>query len=161
MDLTQRYITKVARAATRYANSALKKRGVGSTEYECLHVIRKNEGINQEQISEILNIDKAAVTRMITNLEKKGYAVRKKDTEDKRINKIYSTEKALSVKFDETNAESLFYEWLLEGMPQDETEIFLRVLDKLYRKSKNERVTSFSNVNHWVEQKNNNKVSIP
>lgn len=155
MDLTKRYITKVARAAGRYAAGALKKSGIGSTEYECLHVIRKNEGTNQEQISEMLNIDKAAVTRMIHNLEKKGYAVRKKDTEDKRSNKIYSTEKALAIKFDETDAESLFYEWLMEDIAPDEAEIFLRVLDKLYSKSKKERSDNFCNMKAWASQRKN------
>lgn len=153
MDVTQRQITKVARAATRYATGALKKSGVGSTEYECLHVIRKNEGINQEQISQMLNIDKAAVTRIIHNLEKKGYAIRQKNPEDKRSNKIYSTEKALAIKFDETDAESSFYEWLMEEIAPNEAEIFLNVLEKLYVKSKNERVLNFSNMKAWESQR--------
>jgi len=153
MDSTQRYITKIARAAIRYSNVALKKSGIGSTEYECLHIIRKNEGINQERISEMLNIDKAAVTRMIHNLEKKDFVYREKDTNDKRNNKIYSTEKALTIKFEETDAESTFYEWLLEDIEPADVEIFLNVLGKLYAKSKKERVENFSNIKAWASQR--------
>ena len=149
MDVTKRYITKIARAALRYANSSISKMGVGSSEYECLHVIRKNEGTNQELICEKLNVDKSAVTRMISNLEKKGYVVRKKDENDKRFNKIYSTEKALEVKLDETSAESLFYEWLIKDISEEELTPFLKTLDKLYLKSKNERVVNYSNFKDW------------
>jgi len=146
MDATRRQITKIARAATKYATRALKKSGVGTTEYECLQVIRKNKGINQEQISEMLNIDKAAVTRMIHNLEKKGYAVREKDMRDKRNNRIYATKKALDVKFDESSAECLFYEWLMEDIAPDDTVVFLRVLNQLAEKAKDEYNQNFSNV---------------
>lgn len=149
MDVTKRYITKIARAAQRYANGSINKMGIGSTEYECLHVVRKNEGTNQEVICKKLNIDKSAVTRMISNLEKKGYVIRKKDESDKRFNKIYSTEKAMEVKLGETSAESLFYEWLMEGIPEEELTPFLKMLDKLYLKSKNERVVNYSNFEEW------------
>lgn len=149
MDVTKRYITKIARAALRYANGSISKMGVGSTEYECLHIIRKNEGTNQELICEKLNVDKSAVTRMISNLEKKGYVIRKKDDHDKRFNKIYSTEKALDVKLDETSAESHFYEWLIEDISEEELTPFLKTLDKLYLKSKNERVVNYSNFKEW------------
>jgi DNA-binding MarR family transcriptional regulator len=154
MDVTKRYITKIARAALRYANYSISKMGVGSSEFECLHVIRKNEGTNQELICEKLNIDKSAVTRMISNLEKKGYVIRKKDESNKRFNKIYSTEKALEVKLDETSAESLFYEWLTSDIPEEELAQFLKTLDKLYIKSKNERVVNYSNFKEWKENTN-------
>ena len=52
---------------------------------------------------------------MITNLEKKGLVVRKRDERDRRANNIYSTEKAREVRSDKQGAESIFYEWLLES----------------------------------------------
>lgn len=150
MDATQRYITKIARVAGKYAAGALRKNGIGTTEYECLRIIRKNEGLNQEKLSAELNIDKAAVTRTLNNLEKKGYALRQKDETDKRSNKIYSTDKALDVKFDETNAEGLFYEWLLKDISPEDSKAFLRVLDQLYIKAKQERRENFANISAWL-----------
>lgn len=44
MDSTKRQLTKVAREATRYAAGRLRKSGIGSTEYECLRIIRKQGG---------------------------------------------------------------------------------------------------------------------
>lgn len=152
MDFTQRQITKIARSAARFAADALRKGGVGPAEYECLRMVRKNEGINQEQLGEILNVDKAAVTRMLHNLEKKGYAVRKKDEQDRRSNRLYSTDKAMEIKFDENSAEILFYEWLLDDLSPEELEAFQVILEKIYAKSRNEKNEKFCNVKTWAEQ---------
>ena len=100
MEQTNRKISKIARCAQRYANGSLAKLGVGSTEYECLLLIRKNEGTTQSYLQEQLHVDKAAVARMITNLEKKGLVIRKRDERDRRANNIYSTEKALEIRAD-------------------------------------------------------------
>lgn len=52
-----------------------------------MHYVRKNAGISQEKLANILNIDKAAVTRMVANLEK-GYLDRLQDETDKRAKKL-------------------------------------------------------------------------
>jgi len=155
--ITKRYISKITRAAQRYAGGAIKDSGVGLTEYECLHLIRKNEGAHQEWLSDMLNIDKSAVTRMLLNLEKKGYVMRRKDDGDKRSNKVYSTPKALDVKFDEINAESIFYEWLFDGLTPQEEQSFAAVLEKLYRKSKDARAERFKTAKTWEQAKTNKK----
>lgn len=157
MERTNRKISKIARCAQRYVNGSLAKLGVGSTEYECLLLIRKNEGTTQSFLQEQLYIDKAAITRMITNLEKKGLVIRKRDEKDRRANNIYSTEKALEVRADKMGAESMFYEWLLEGYTDEELEPFLKVLDKLYEKSREERRADYTNFKAWLAEKNQDK----
>jgi len=154
MERTNRKISKIARSAQKYVNGSLAKLGVGSTEYECLLLIRKNEGTTQSFLQEQLHIDKAAITRMITNLEKKGLVIRKRDEKDHRANNIYSTEKALEVRADKLGAESMFYEWLLEGFSDDELEPFLKVLDQLYEKSREERRADYANFKIWLTDKN-------
>ncbi len=157
MEQTNRKISKIARCAQRYANGSLAKLGVGSTEYECLLLIRKNEGTTQSYLQEQLHVDKAAVARMITNLEKKGLVIRKRDERDRRANNIYSTEKALEVRADKTGAESMFYEWLLEGYTEEELEPFLKVLDQLYEKSREERREDYAHFKAWLTEKNQKK----
>lgn len=154
MDLTKRYITKVARAAQRYANLKLKKTDLGPSEYECLHYIRKNGGINQEKLRSMLNIDKSAITRMVINLERKGYIYREQDEIDKRAKKLFATDKVFELKNMSYSMESYFYEWLLEDIDVCEMEIFLKVLDHLYIKSKKERVKNYANINRREEISN-------
>lgn len=146
MDITKRYITKICRAAQRYANLSLKDTDLGTSEFECLHYVRKNKGISQEKLRSFLNIDKAAVARMMVNLEKKGYLYRLQDENDKRAKKIFVTDKVVDMKNTTSSVESFFYEWLLEDTNEDEKKVFLKVLYELYFKSKKERVEHFANI---------------
>jgi len=146
MDITKRYISKICRISHRYASLRLQGTNIGTSEYECLHYISKNNGMSQEKLRSFLNIDKSAVARMVANLEEKGYLYRLQDETDKRAKKLFITDNAVTVKNMSSSVESFFYEWLLEDVNQDERKIFLKVLDELYRKSKAERVEGFINL---------------
>lgn len=150
MDRTDRNISKIARCAQKYSNGSLNKLGVGSTEYECLQVIRRNEGTSQSFLREQLHVDKAAVTRMIASLERKGFITRSRDEQDKRTDRICSTRKALEIRADKMSAESMFYEWLLEGCTEEELEPFLALLEQLCRKAKDERRADYRNFKEWI-----------
>ena len=154
MDITERKISKIARSAQKYVNGSLNKLGVGSTEYECLQVIRRFEGASQSLIREQLHVDKAAVTRMIASLEKKGLITRCRDEQDKRTDRIYATEKALEIREDKMGAEAMFYEWLLEGFTEEELAPFLQVLNKLWEKSRDERRGEYQNFKQWLAEHN-------
>lgn len=151
MDETKRYITKIGRVAQMYTNSILKGINLSASEYMCLRWIRKREGLSQEELRELLVIDKAAVTRLVSNLEKKGYVVRCKDEKDKRINRIFPTEKTKEVKEIATATETHFYQWLMEDIDEGEKEIFLKILKQLYIKSKIERRENFKNIIERIE----------
>ncbi|MDF2674018.1 MAG: Transcriptional regulator [Clostridiales bacterium] len=146
MDITNRYITKISREAQRYARLSLQGTDLGTSEYECLHFIRKNKGVSQEKLSTFLNIDKAAVARMVANLEKKGYLYRLQDENDKRAKKLFVTDKVINIKNITSSGESNFYEWLLDDIDEERKKVFINVLNELYIKSKKERRENFTNI---------------
>lgn len=157
MDITNRYITKISREAQRYARLSLEDTDLGTSENECLHYVRKNSGISQEKLSSLLNIDKAAVARMVASLEKKGYIYRIQDENDRRAKKLFVTDKAIQFKNKTESGEHTFYEWLLEGIDYERKKAFIDVLNELYIKSKNERREKFINVKKRDEF-NNDKI---
>lgn len=146
MDATKRYLTKIAREAQRFAKLKLQGTNIGTTECECLDYIRKNRATSQEKLGSFLNVDKAAVTRMIANLERKGYVYRLPDEKDKRAKKLFVTDKAVDIKHLTSSIEATFYEWLLEEVNEEEKEVFLKVLGEIYMKSKMERRVNFQNI---------------
>lgn len=146
MDITRRYITKISRVAHRYEGIRLKGSNIGTSEFECLYYISKNNGMNQEKLRSFLNIDKSAVARMVANLEEKGYVSRIQDKDDKRAKKLFITDKAVDMKNMSSSVESFFYEWLVEDIDPNEKEVFLKVLNDLYIKSKKERREGFINI---------------
>lgn len=143
MDSTKRRITKIAREVQAYVRIKMKLQGVGSGECDILHLVRKNPGITQGEASRILMMDKAAIARRAMNLEAKGFLRRETDEDDRRKQHLYATEKCEEVKNSKTALESEFYSWLTESIPENELEVFLSVLERLYEKSKRESREGF------------------
>lgn len=146
MDNTKRQITKITRDVNKFTVRILKTEGVGSAEYDFIHVIMKNPGITQASIREILDLDKGAAARRTTNLEAKGYLIRKPNPADGRSQLLYATEKADLLKNSKASVEALYYEWLEETLTLQENAEFCRILDILYRRSKTESKAGFPNL---------------
>jgi DNA-binding MarR family transcriptional regulator len=148
MDNTKRQITKIAREVNKFTARMLKLDGIGTAEYDFIHVVRKNPGITQAAIRDILALDKGAAARRAANLEAKGYLVRKANPSDGRSQLLYATEKADQLKNSKASVETLYYEFLEEAFsPQDNAE-FCRLLNILYTRSKEESKADFPNLTH-------------
>lgn len=143
MDITRREITKIAREVNKFTVRTLKQEGIGSSELEVLHIVRKNPGITQAEVCHITGFDKAAVARQTANLEAKGYLTRKKNPADGRSQVLYALESADHLKYSKASIEASYYEWLLEDLSEEEKESFVRILHKLYLKNKNESKSDF------------------
>ena len=116
MDITQRQITKIAREVGKFTARTMKAEGVGTAEFDLIHVVRKNPGITQAEICKSLGADKGAVAKQTANLEAKGYLRRESNPTDGRSQLIYPTERAQSLKNSKAHIETLFYEWLAEAL---------------------------------------------
>jgi DNA-binding MarR family transcriptional regulator len=153
MDITKRQITKIAREVSKFTVKTMKEEGIGTAEFDFIHLIRHNPGITQAQIREALKIDKGAAARRASSLEAKGYLIRKPNPNDKRSQLLFATDKAEELKVSKTAIESLFYEWLLDELSDDEKQAFCNTLDKLYWRSKNERRDDFQYLSKIVTKK--------
>jgi DNA-binding MarR family transcriptional regulator len=143
MGSTKRQITKIAREVSKFTTRMLKADGLGTAEYEFIHAVRKNPGITQATLREILSLDKGAAARRAESLEAKGYLFRKPNPSDGRSQLLYATELADTLKNSKASVETLYYEWLEEVLtPQDNAE-FCRILDILYTRSKIESKAGF------------------
>lgn len=154
MDDTGRKITKIAREVSKFTVQTMKEEGIGTAEFDFIHLIRHNPGITQAEVREQLKIDKGAAARRAASLEAKGYLIRKPNPDDGRSQLLYATDKAENLKNSKANIESMFYEWLLAELPEEEKEQFCETLDKLYWRSKNERRAGFVNISEIVNLKN-------
>lgn len=153
MDITKRQITKIAREVSKFTVKTMKEEGIGTAEFDFIHLIRHNPGITQAQVREALKIDKGAAARRASSLEAKRYLIRKPNPNDKRSQLLFATDKAEELKVSKTAIESLFYEWLLDELSDDEKQAFCNTLDKLYWRSKNERRDDFQHLSKIVTKK--------
>lgn len=151
-DSEGRKITKIARECEKLVIQMMKKTGVGSAEFDLIHLVRHHPGISQKEISQQLNMDKGAVAKRVKNLEEKGYLKREVNPDDHRSALIYASDEAQQLKYSKTYVETFFYEYLLEGISNEDSEAFMRILDALYMRSKKESRSGFPHVKKMLQE---------
>lgn len=155
MDSPIRDITKIAREVSKFTVRTMKADGIGTAEFDFIHVVRKNPGITQAGIRQILSLDKGACARRTANLVKKGHLEKKPDPEDKRSSKLYATPKAEKLKMSKATIEARYYIWLFSGLNDEERETFLSLLHKVYKRNKEESKAGFVHVAKALEEYSN------
>lgn len=146
MDKSKRQITKIAREVSKFTVQTMKAEGIGTAEFDFIHLVRHNPGITQAEVREKLKIDKGAAARRAASLEAKGLLIRKEKPSDGRCRLLYATEEAEKLKNSKASIEAAFYEWLIKDLPQEDQREFCRILNILYERSKRESRAGFPNV---------------
>ena len=72
MDATERKMTKIAREVSKFTVQTMKEEGVGTAEFDVIHLVRHNPGITQTKVRETLKIDKGAAAKRVASLEAKA-----------------------------------------------------------------------------------------
>ncbi len=143
MDITKRKITKISHEVSKFTVRTLRQDGIGTSEFDVIHAIRKNPGITQADVCRITGMDKGAVARQTANLEAKGYITRAENPGDGRSRLLFATQKAEELKNSKAHVEAAFYEWLIQPLDEDERKEFSRLLDIVYQRCKAESRAGF------------------
>lgn len=121
-----REIGMIARALESISNIEFKKFDLTKGQYLYLVRICENPGIIQEQLVEMIKVDRSTATRAIQKLEINGFIEKKEDPNNKKIKRLFPAEKGKTVYpfiksendysnivalegFSEKEAESTFY----------------------------------------------------
>ena len=152
MDRSERKITKIAREVSAFTVQTMKAEGIGTAEFDFIHLVRHNPGITQAEVRERLKIDKGAAARRASSLEAKGYLIRQANPKDGRSQLLFATEKAEGLRNSKAQVETTFYEWLLAELPEAEKVAFCKTLDTIYRRSKQESRAGFPHITALTEQ---------
>jgi MarR family transcriptional regulator, transcriptional regulator for hemolysin len=90
------YANKIIRNSRQLINEGLKPLGLSSAEGNILfHILTRGQECAQEELVEVLDISKPAVSRALESLEGKGFITREHDPLDKRARRVRLTPKAL------------------------------------------------------------------
>ncbi|WP_174727383.1 MarR family winged helix-turn-helix transcriptional regulator [Mesobacillus harenae] len=92
-----REIGMIARALDSISNIEFKEHDLAKGQY--LYVVRicENPGIIQEKLAEMIKVDRTTAARSIKNLEMNGFIEKKEDQHNKKIRKLFPTEKGKNV----------------------------------------------------------------
>lgn len=114
-----------------YVNSKLKPYDLKFAEFVCLLNLYENDGSHQDFIIKRKYTDKSAITRTLQALERKDFVRREKSEEDKRINCVYLTEKALDYKDELNKIIDEWQEFLNDCISRDEYDKIANALEDL------------------------------
>ena len=92
----------------------------------------KYDGVSQQELSNRTFRDKPSITRLVDNLEKLGLVERRASETDRRINRIYLTEKGKSLRDPSMELANLTLNEGLVGLSPEDIETTKRVLEKVY-----------------------------
>ncbi|WP_242840882.1 MarR family winged helix-turn-helix transcriptional regulator [Metaclostridioides mangenotii] len=92
-----REVGALSRTINTLNDNKYKKFNIQKGQYIFLTRICENPGINLIQLTSILKVDKTTTTKATQKLIKEDYITKKIDTDDKRISRLYPTEKASEI----------------------------------------------------------------
>ncbi len=91
--------------------------------------IDKEEGTPSTKIAPLLGMEPTGLSRILKTLEEQGFIYRQKDDHDKRIIRIFLTEKGLEKRKIAVSAVKGFNEHLMNCISQKHFEIFKQIMD--------------------------------
>ena len=126
-----REIGMIARALDSISNIEFKEHDLTKGQYLYLVRICENPGIIQEKLAEMIKVDRTTAARAIKKLEMKGFIERRDDEYNKKIKKLFPTEKGNEVfpfikrENDHSNRVAL------EGFSEGEAETIFNLLQRV------------------------------
>jgi len=126
-----REIGMIARALDSISNIEFKELELTKGQYLYLVRICENPGIIQEKLAEMIKVDRTTVARAIKQLEVHGFIEKKDDEHNKKIKKLFPTDKGKQVfpfikrENDHSNRVAL------AGLSESEGEVLFHLLQKV------------------------------
>ena len=104
-----------------------------------IKTIAENEGISQKDLSDICYKRPATITTMIQKMENQGFIKRVQDEKDKRIIRLYMTEKGMQFHKACKNMSKDLIKRNFKGVTEEELDCVYNVLKKVKKNIEEER----------------------
>jgi DNA-binding MarR family transcriptional regulator len=98
---------------------------------EILKLLRNQDGLNQQELADMLFKDKSSMTYLIDNMEKAGLVLRKEDGDDRRNKHIFLTAKAHELQNRLSPLAMHCYLALAEDVADDDIKAGIQMLAKM------------------------------
>lgn len=128
-------INKTAKSLFQVLDQELRKNiGITCSQWKIIIVIINNDnGLTQKEIADKLGLEGPSLIHIIDKLENDGFLFRKVDTEDRRNNGIFLTEKSYSMLESMINCGLKVNNKLTEDIPQENISITKQTLEKMWQ----------------------------
>lgn len=94
MERIMKYLNRVYRASVLDREYAFQSHQLTGTQVSYILHICRREGLTQEELAKSLFVNKSSVTRQLCRLEKHEFITREVDSVDRRVRRVFPTQKA-------------------------------------------------------------------
>ena len=130
-----RDITEITRCGTQYRTEALSPMDLKACHASYLSEICADPGISQDKLAQRICINKSNVARQVAILEEGGFITRVPSAEDKRIMRLYPTEKTLALLPQILSILDTWEKCLTAGLSEEEMDILTELLSRMKAKA--------------------------
>ena len=115
-----RDITEITRCGVEYRTEKFAPMGLKACHGSYLQEICANPGISQEQLAKSIMINKSNVARQAAALEEGGFVERRACGNDKRVMRLYPTEKTLALLPQIDSIMRQWQDWLIQDLDAEQ-----------------------------------------
>ena len=105
--------------------------GISSSRYELLHQLYETDEINQSTLQKAVNIDSAAITRHLKQLEIKGMVTRRRNPDDNRVIFVRLTDEGRKQIIGYKKEKITFVNQMLHDISSEELETLSNMLNRM------------------------------
>lgn len=105
--------------------------GISSSRFELLYHLYQVDEVNQSTLQKVVNIDSAAITRHLKQLESDGMVARSKIASDNRVTLVRLTEEGRNRLLEYKEEKINFVNKLLTDFSQEELDIVTNMLSRM------------------------------
>ena len=131
MSQIVRDLAHIARCGGQYRTKLLEPLGITVRQASMLMEVCNTPGISQDTLSRRVFLNKSVVARQLAALEENGFVERPTCQKDKRVTRLYPTEKALQI---QPKLQAIWADcehFLTEGMTEEEIALLEAMLSRV------------------------------
>lgn len=130
------YISVLMRQLNLFFGHELSDVEITASELMYLSQLYNRDGLTQEEMAAVITVDKAATTRTIQGMEKKGLVRREAHEENYRAKRVYLTDKAKNAEPRIRELQKKWVDFITQDLTQKEAEVFAAQLKKMSQRAK-------------------------
>ena len=131
MNTITQIIGQIHRLDYQYRSSKFEPLGLKACHGKYLKVICDNPGICQEQLTAHMLVNKSNIARQVAVLEELGFVERRSCSKDKRMIRLYPTEKTLSLEHEILDVLNSWQRHLLQDLSPEDLQTLQTLLERI------------------------------
>lgn len=129
-NLIHKYMFVTKRAAN-IVHDGLETLGLYRGQPVMLNLLWDKDGLSGRELSELMEVQPATVTKMVRRLKASGFVTTKQDSRDSRVSRVYLTDQGRAVKSEVVEVYKGIQDTVFKGFSQEEIQVFQTLLDQI------------------------------